>query len=74
MAKNSPAKIRANNRYTSKAYDRLNIVIPKGQKSAVDAFAKDRGESVNALVNGLLRGAMSLTETEWKEGAKDDAE
>ena len=49
-----------------KAYDRLAITIPTGQKQAVEAHAKTKGESVNGLVNGLLRADMGLTEDEWK--------
>lgn len=48
-------------------YDRLNIVIPKGLKGAVEAHAKRKGESVNGLVNELLRADMGLSEDEWKQ-------
>jgi hypothetical protein len=47
-------------------YDRLNIVIPKGLKGAVEAHAKRKGESVNGLVNELLRADMGLSEDEWR--------
>jgi len=53
-------------KFNEKAYDRLAITIPKGQKQAVEAHAKTKGESVNGLVNGLLRADMGLTEDEWK--------
>ena len=53
--------------YNEKAYDRLAITIPKGQKQAVEAHAKSKGESVNGLVNGLLRADMGLSEAEWKK-------
>ena len=64
--KNSKARIDANNRYNDKAYDRINVAIPKGRKATVEAYAKARGESVNGLVNTLLRDAVGLSETEWK--------
>lgn len=47
-------------------YDRLNIVIPKGRKQTVEAYAKSKNESVNNLVNELLRAEMGLSEEEWK--------
>ena len=72
MAKASKAKIAANNRYTSKAYDRLNIVIPKGKKEAVEAYASSKGQSVNGLVNELIRENMGLTLEEWKGKAGED--
>lgn len=52
--------------YNEKSYDRLAITIPKGQKTAVEAFAREQGQSVNGLVNALLRAAMGLSEEEWK--------
>ena len=60
-------------RYNEKAYDRLAITIPKGQKQAVEAHAQGKGQSVNGLVNALLRADMGLSEGEWKGGGKDDA-
>ncbi|MEA5013144.1 MAG: antitoxin [Candidatus Limiplasma sp.] len=53
--------------FNEKNYDRLAITIPKGQKQAVEAHAKTKGESINGLVNGLLRADMGLTEDEWKK-------
>ena len=54
------------NRYNAKVYDRIQIVVPKGQKAAVEAHASGKGESVNGLVNTLIRQDMGLTEAEWK--------
>ena len=65
--KNSAARIQANNRYNAKAYDRINIAIPKGRKADVEAHAKAKGESINGLVNALLRADMGLTDDEWKQ-------
>lgn len=63
MGKTSSA---VKNRYNLKAYDRLAITIPKGRKQAVEAHAKSKGESVNGLVNALLRADMGLSDDEWK--------
>lgn len=48
--KNSRAKIEANNRYSAKNYDRISLLIPKGQKDIIDAHAQKKGESRNAYV------------------------
>ena len=48
-------------------YDRLNLVVPKGRKAALEAFAKSRGESINGLVNALLRAEMGISEEDWKK-------
>ena len=52
--------------FNEKAYDRISVTIPKGCKPAVEAHAKSKGESVNGLVNALLRKDMGLTEEQWK--------
>lgn len=67
MAKTSAA---VKNRYAAKAYDSLRIIVPKGQKQAVEAHAQSKGQSVNGLVNSLLRADMGLTEGEWKNGGE----
>lgn len=46
-------------------YDRLNLVVPKGRKAAVEAFAKSRGESVNGLINRLIKAEMCLND-DWE--------
>ena len=53
--------------YNEKAYDRLAITVPKGQKAAIEAHAKSKGESVNGLVNTLIRDDMGLSDEEWKK-------
>lgn len=68
MAKTSAA---VKNRYAAKAYDSLRIIVPKGQKQAVEAHAQSKGQSVNGLVNALLRADMGLSEGEWKGGGQD---
>lgn len=63
----SKAQIKATNKYNASKYDRLNIVIPKGRKHDIDAHAKAKGETVNSLVNTLLREDMGISEEEWKK-------
>lgn len=56
-------------RYNEKAYARLAITVPKSRKEAIEAHAEKAGESVNGMVNRLLRENMGLSEEEWKERA-----
>lgn len=58
----SKAQIKATNKYNASAYDRLNIVIPKGQKATVEAAAKAAGESVNQYTQRALLARMGLAE------------
>ena len=56
--KNSEARIKANNRYNEKAYDRINIAVPKGRKDLIKAHAESHGESVNGFVNRAIDETM----------------
>ncbi|NLO85344.1 MAG: hypothetical protein GX096_07945 [Clostridiales bacterium] len=67
--KNSAARIRANNKYNAKAYDRINIAVPKGQKTAIQAAASEVGESINQYTNKAILARMGLDE--WKDTAEE---
>ena len=55
----SEARQRANRKYNEKAYDRLQLVVPKGKKDAIRDFAAARGESLNGFVNRAIDETMS---------------
>ncbi len=59
-------------RWNKNNYDDVRIRLPKGRKQAVEAFARERGESVNGLVNALLRAEMGVSEAEWKGSAGEE--
>ena len=67
----SKAQQRAVNKYIKGNYDRINLVVPKGRKAAIEAHAQSKGESVNGLLNGLLRAELGLSEEAWKHGEGD---
>ena len=46
--------------------DEIKVRIPKGRKATVEALAAEHEQSVNGLINELLRAAAGLTEDEWK--------
>lgn len=52
--KNSAAKIKANAKYTAKAYDQFLVYVPKGKKAELQAHAAKRGESLNGFVNRAI--------------------
>ena len=70
----SKAQQKAVNGYISRNYDRINLTVPKGQKAAVDAHAKSKGLSTNALLNELLRADMGISEDEWKSKNIEDSD
>ena len=55
MSKTSAA---VKNRYNEKAYDRINLTVPKGQKEVIKAHADSKGESVNAFIQRAIQTAM----------------
>lgn len=61
------------NRYNAKAYDRIQLVVPKGRKADIDAYVKTRGESVNGLINALLRSELGQSEEEWKRSTEESS-
>ena len=59
----SEARHRANEKWNAKAYDEIKVRVPKGCKEKIQYFAQERGESVNALIWGLLQEAMGVDKT-----------
>lgn len=59
MGKTSAA---VKNRYNDKAYDRINLTVPKGQKGAIKAHAEAHGESVNAFIMRAIQATMQNDE------------
>lgn len=45
-------------KYNAKAYDRINIAVPKGHKEEIQAEAERRGQSVNKFINDLIDAAL----------------
>lgn len=54
----SKAQQKATNKYMSKAYDRINLVVKKGKREEIKAHADQRGESVNAFINRAIDEQM----------------
>ena len=60
------------NKYNSENYDNLRIVVPKGRRRTIKAYAEKQGKSVNGLVNDLLREEIGISESKWKYGKRDE--
>lgn len=49
------------NKYNNKAYDRIVLTVPKGQKAKIKAEAETRGLSVNAMIKSFIdKGLIEL--------------
>ncbi len=60
-ADHSDAQKKATARYNKKAYDRIDIIVPKGKREIVKAFAQSRGMSANKFINQAIDKAMGDT-------------
>lgn len=66
MGKTSAA---VKNRYASKAYDRINLIIPKGEKESIKEHAVEfGGGSVNGFIQRAIRETMQRDRTRGKDG------
>lgn len=59
------------NRYAAKAYDRVALIVPKGRKEDIEAFAKEKGLSINGYIGELIREDMRLSEEAWKAAPEE---
>lgn len=55
MGKTSAA---VKNKWNDKAYDRINLTVPKGDKDKIKAYAESKGKSVNSYINDLIKEDM----------------
>ena len=46
------------NKWNEKTYDRINLVVRKGQKEQIQEYAKEKGMSLNAYINALIQADM----------------
>ena len=46
------------NKYIAKAYDRINLTVPKGRQEILQAHAEALGTSVNGFINRAIDEAM----------------
>ena len=51
-------KIAYNNDFIARAYDRINLTVPKGKKEEIKAHAESKGKSVNAYIYDLIEKDM----------------
>ena len=49
---------KSKNEWIAKAYDRINLTLPKGQKDIIKAHAESRGESVNGFISRAIENQM----------------
>lgn len=60
--KDKSKTIAYNNEFIAKAYDRINLTLPKGRKAEIKAHAESIGQSVNSFINHAINEAMKKGE------------
>lgn len=63
MARYSDAQKEATARYNKKAYDRIDIVVKKGQRQIIKDFAASQGKSLNRFVLDAIEYQMKLKDS-----------
>lgn len=46
------------NKWNAKAYDRINLTVPKGEKEVIHNHAAKKNESVNGFINRAIKETM----------------
>ena len=49
---------KSKNTWITKAYDRINLTVPKGQKDLIQAHAEAQGESTKGFINRAISETM----------------
>ena len=60
-------KAKWQNDYIARAYDRVNLTMPKGRKEIIQAHAEARGESVNGFINRAIDEQLKRDQEEAGE-------
>ena len=55
---------KATARYNKKAYDRINIIVKKGQRQIIKDYAASQGKSLNRFVLDAVEAEMNKGKTE----------
>lgn len=68
MSVYTEAKKRANKKWNDKnlkdRYDRIQIVVPKGERERIQEVAKQNGETVSGLINRVVFAEVKRIEAE----------
>ena len=62
----SKAQTRATNKYQAKNFDQLKVLVKKGMKDKIKAYAEEQGKSLNAYINDLIAADMAAHGKEIK--------
>ncbi len=58
------ASQKAVNKYIKSNYDKITLLVPKGKKEVIKAYADELSESVNAFINRAIDEAIEAQKKE----------
>lgn len=64
----SKAHVKASNKYNAKAYDRIALLVKKGQRDVIREHAERKGLSLNGYINKLISDDMNAGQTDTSDG------
>lgn len=68
------AQTRASNKYSAKAYDRIALLVKKGQRDIIKTYAESNGMSLNGYINNLIRNDMQQHGFELDDNQSDSTQ
>ena len=63
MSNDNPT-YRAIEKYKKKTYDRIELLVYKGEKQKIKNYASKKGKTVNSFITELIRNEINNEETE----------
>lgn len=60
----SDAQKEATARYNKKAYDRIDVIVPKGRRQIIKDFATAQGKSLNRFICDAIDAEMRKNKAE----------
>ena len=64
--KDKSALYQYNNAYTARSYDKVTVLLPKGDRARIAAYARELGMTTSAYIVGLIRADMGADTKEGK--------
>lgn len=64
MADKKFDKVKYKNDFITKAYDRINLTVPKGKKEIIKAHSDSTQESVNGFINRAIDETIQREQVE----------
>ena len=53
-------------KWNRRHYDRITLLVKKGEREKIAEFAKSQGMSTNGFINQVIRETMGVSIGEWK--------